>query len=216
MDITYLGHSSFRLKGKNAIVVCDPYEAAVGFRLPAVTADIVTVSHQHGDHNAAALVKPAGARTAPFLIQAPGEYEISGVSIFGYQTFHDEKTGADYGKNTIYAIVIDGVTVVHLGDLGHMLDDGLMEKLGEVDVLLCPVGGHHQISPKGAVELIQEIEPSYVIPMHYKTPAHAPLFADIAPLSDFEKVFGVTSEPVKSLSVSAGTVVDQTTLVVLE
>lgn len=216
MDITYLGHSSFKLKGKTGIVITDPFEKSIGFSLPAATADIVTISHQHGDHNHVQAVKPSGAREKPFIVEAAGEYEISGVSIFGYPSFHDDASGKERGKNIVFAIIIDGVTIVHLGDLGHTLPDSFIEKLGNVDVLLCPVGGTYTIGSKEAVNLIQEIEPSYIIPMHYKTDAHdEKTFGALETLADFEKAYGVTVEPVKSLSVSAGTMPEQTTLVVL-
>lgn len=216
MDITYLGHSSFRLKGKDATVVTDPFDKKVGFALPATTADIVTISHDHFDHNHIDGVKPTAKREAPFIIQAPGEYEVMGVSVFGFPSFHDQEKGEKRGSNTVYTIVLDGITVAHLGDLGHSLDDKFIENLGTVDVLLCPVGGHFTIDSKTAVDLIQEIEPSYIIPMHYKTDAHdQKVFGEVGSLADFEKAFGLSVEPVKSLSVSAGSLPEQTTLVVL-
>ncbi len=216
MDITYLGHSCFKLKGKAGTVVTDPYEKYVGFALPSTTADIITISHGHPDHNNLDSIKGAGTREKPFLINSAGEYEVSGISIFGYPTFHDDANGKERGPNIVYAIIIDGVTIVHLGDLGHELTDSFIEKLGSVDVLLTPVGGHYTINSKVAVNIIQEVEPSYVIPMHYKTDAHdQEKFGMLETLADFQKAFGVSVEPVKSLSVTAGTMPEQTTLVVL-
>lgn len=216
MEITYLGHSSFKLKGKDATVITDPFDKKVGFAYPSVTGDIVTSSHDHFDHASISAVKPTTKREKPFVISSPGEYEILGVSVFGYPSYHDDKQGAERGKNTIYAIVIDGITVVHLGDLGHTLDEHFIERLGTVDVLLCPVGGHFTIDDKTAVEIIQEIEPSYVIPMHYKTDAHDDkAFGELSTVADFEKEFGVTVEPVKSISMTLGSMPEQTTLVVL-
>ncbi|MEP7166614.1 MAG: MBL fold metallo-hydrolase [Candidatus Woesebacteria bacterium] len=216
MEITYLGHSSFRLKGKQGIVVTDPYDKSVGFSYPSTTADIVTVSHGHADHSNSGAVKPTPTREKPFLIHAAGEYEISGISVFGYPAFHDDDSGKERGRNIVYTIIIDGVTIAHLGDLGHTLSDSFIEKLGTVDVLLCPVGGKFTIDSKAAVDIIQEIEPSYVIPMHYKTEAHDPKgFGELQTLADFEKEFGVTVEPVKSLTVVAGSMPEQTTLVAL-
>jgi L-ascorbate metabolism protein UlaG (beta-lactamase superfamily) len=216
MEITYLGHSSFRLKGKDATVITDPFDKKVGFAFPAATADIVTISHDHFDHSNTQAVKPTTKREKSFIISAPGEYEISGVSVFGYPSFHDNSQGVERGRNTVYSIVIDGVTVVHLGDLGHTLDEKFIERLGTVDVLLCPVGGKYTIDSKTAVDLIQDIEPSYIIPMHYKTEGHdAKGFSELSSVADFEKEFGVTVEPVKSVSVSLGSMPEQTTLVVL-
>lgn len=217
MDISYLGHASFRLKSKTATVITDPFEKNVGFSFPSTaTADIVTVSHDHYDHNNASAIKPSGTKEKPFIVTAAGEYEVGGVSIFGYSSFHDDKQGAERGKNIVYSIHIDGVNVVHLGDLGHTLTESFIENLGEVDVLLCPVGGKYTIDAKTAVELIQEIEPSFVIPMHFKTDKHdEKTFSELQTLADFEKEFGLAAEPVKSLSVSSSTKPEQTTLVVL-
>jgi len=216
MEITYLGHSSFRLKGKQGIVVTDPFEKMVGFSYPATTADIVTSSHAHPDHNNVGAVKPTSSREKPFIITTAGEYGISGISVFGYQSFHDDQSGKERGSNIVYTIIVDGVTIVHLGDLGHTLSDAFIENLGTVDVLLCPVGGKYTIDSKVAVDIIQEVEPSFIIPMHYKTDAHdEKTFGELQTLADFEKAFGVTSEPVKSLTVNSGTMPEQTTLVVL-
>lgn len=216
MEITYLGHASFRIKGKQGTIVTDPYDKSVGFSYPATTADIVTVSHGHPDHANASAVKPTSTREKPFIITAAGEYEISGISVFGYQSFHDEASGKERGSNVVYTIVVDGITIAHLGDLGHSLSDSFIESLGTVDVLLCPVGGKYTIDSKAAVSIIQEIEPSYIIPMHYKTDAHEEkTYGELETVADFEKEFGVVSEPVKSLTLTAGSMPEQTTLVVL-
>lgn len=218
MEISYLGHACFRLKGKQGVVVTDPYDKSVGFSLGSTTADVVTVSHTHPDHNNVAAVKSGVNRDNPFIISMPGEYEVHGISVFGFGSFHDASGGKERGGNTVYAIHLDGVNVVHLGDLGHVPDDTFIESLGSVDVLLCPVGGFYTIDAKTAVEIIQEIEPSYVIPMHYKTDAHdQKTFGSLQTLADFEKAFGLQSEPVKSLSINAATAEpEQTTLVVLQ
>lgn len=216
MDITYLGHSSFKLKGKQGTVITDPFDSSVGFPFPSASADVVTVSHMHGDHNNTKGVSGTARRENPWLVTAAGEYEVAGISVFGYETFHDATEGKDRGKNTVYKIVLDGLTVVHLGDLGHPLSNGLLETLGNVDVLLCPVGGGFTIDPEAATEVIQSIEPSYIIPMHYKTDTHAAMFADIKTVEEFQKEYGVTAEPVASLTVSSGSAPDQTTLVVLK
>jgi len=216
MEISYLGHSSFKIKTKQGTVITDPYDKSVGFAFPSVTGDIVTSSHAHPDHNNMSAVKPSAGRDAPFLISAAGEYEVSGISIFGFPSFHDAVQGKERGPNIVYSIAAEGITVVHLGDLGHELTDEFIEDLGEVDVLLCPVGGVYTIDAKTAIEVIQAIDPYYVIPMHYKTAAHdASTYGSLQTVEDFVKAYGVTSEPVKSLSVSS-TKPEQTTLVVLE
>ena len=136
MDITFLGHSSFRLKGRTASLVCDPYDVKmVGLKYSAVEADIVTISHDHADHNQASQV--SGVKK---IISGPGEYEVMGISILGFPSFHDNKAGESRGKNTIYVFEVDGLRICHLGDLGHKLSQELVEDLGHIDILFIPVG----------------------------------------------------------------------------
>ena len=117
MDITYLGHSSFKIKTKTATIITDPFDPQmVGLKYSGVEGEIVTVSHAHADHNATG--KVAGVKK---IVEGPGEYEISGVSIMGFPSFHDNKEGAERGKNTIYVIEADGLRLAHLGDLGHTI-----------------------------------------------------------------------------------------------
>ena len=191
MDITYLGHSSFRIRGKTATVITDPYDAtAVGLKFPRhIEADIITVSHDHGDHNAVKQVEGN-----PFIIHGPGEYEIKGIGVVGLSVYHDEQKGELRGRNTMYRIEVDGVSIVHLGDLGHMLSSDEVNELDGVNVLMIPVGGVHTINATVAVHLINEIEPSVVIPMHYGRPElNQKLFSELAPLSVFLKEIGKES-----------------------
>lgn len=164
MDITYLGHASFKLRGKHATVVTDPFEASsVGLPFPKhTTADIVTVSHDHEDHNAVGVVEGN-----PFVVHGPGEYEIKGVGIVGIGVYHDDQKGALRGKNTIYRVELDGISLVHLGDLGHELSTTEVDGLDGVDILLVPVGGTYTINAATAAKVVGEIEPTIVIPMHY-------------------------------------------------
>lgn len=164
MEITSLGHSSFRLKGKTATVVTDPYDPAmVGLAFPKhVAADIVTVSHDHGDHNAV-----GNLEGRPFVVRGPGEYEIKGVGIVGIGVYHDTENGAQRGSNTIYRIELDGLSFVHLGDLGHSLSADQVDTLDGVDILFVPVGGYYTIDAPTAAALVNKISPSIVIPMHY-------------------------------------------------
>jgi L-ascorbate metabolism protein UlaG (beta-lactamase superfamily) len=218
MEITYLGHSCFKIKGKSGTVLMDPYADSVrSFKLPKVSVDMVTVSHQHPDHNAIDHAMGTARHEKSFIVDAPGEYEVSGISVFGYPTFHDDKKGSERGSNIIFVVNMDDLSVAHLGDLGHELDEKTIEALGTIDVLLCPVGGKYTIDPKQAVEVIRSIEPSYVIPMHYKTAEHdTKMFGEVAPLEDFLKVYGLTKEPVSSFNVSAGSLPEETELVVMK
>lgn len=164
MEITYIGHSCFKLKGKDVTVVTDPYEAKIGYKLPKLEADILTISHEHYDHN-----NRAGVPVRKLTAETPGEYESGGVFIQGYKTYHDDSQGSERGANTVFVIDVDGFTVLHLGDLGHALSKETLEKLPSVDVLLIPVGGKYTIDSETAAKVISSIEPGIVVPMHYHT-----------------------------------------------
>lgn len=218
MDIQFIGHSCFRLKGKEGIVVTDPYSSSVGFPFPSLKADIVTVSHSHPDHNNILAVKPTAQRSKVFVIQNPGEYEVSGISVYGYPSWHDGLQGAERGFNTMYSIFLDGVHILHLGDLGHALDEKSIQDIPEVDILLCPVGGHFTIDPKQASEVISALEPSVIIPMHYKTADHnAETFGELATLEEFCKEYGKTGETTDKFSYTKKTLEEtETQLVILQ
>jgi L-ascorbate metabolism protein UlaG (beta-lactamase superfamily) len=216
MEISYLGHSCVKLRGKAGTVVCDPYAASVGFAMPAISADIVTVSHEHDDHAASGPIKPTARRDRPFLITEVGEYEVGGISVFGFPSYHDDQKGAERGRNVMFKVVVDGVTICHLGDLGHTLTEQAVEDLGIVDVLLCPVGGVFTISPQEATQVIQDIDPSIVIPIHYKTPQHAAMYEKLATLEVFLKEFGAQAQTQPKLIVESGKLPEELQLTVLE
>ena len=210
MDVTWLGQSCFRLRGKNAAVVTDPVPPSLGLRLPRQEAEVVTVSHEHENHSYLQAV-----REGAFEIKGPGEYEIAGVSVIGLSTFHDTEKGAKRGRNTVYLIEIDDVTVCHLGDLGHVLGDAEAETVSSVDVLLVPVGSRTAISAAQAAEVVRQLEPRYVIPMHYATPG---LKVQLDGVDRFLKEMAVTAvEPMPKLSVQATSSTEfETKVVVLE
>lgn len=167
MKIRWFGHSCFLLTGTSGVrVLTDPFNEKVGYPVPAVQADIVTVSHQHFDHNHTAVVQ--GRFT---VFDSPGSYTTHGVEIHGFPTFHDDDQGHQRGNNVLFRISLDGLTVVHCGDLGHMLTREQGESIGQVDVLLLPVGGTYTIGCAEAVELMRLLRPVITIPMHYRTPA---------------------------------------------
>lgn len=166
LTITYFGHSAFRIHGKKATVVTDPYDETVfGRVMVKVSADIVTVSHSHCDHSDTSRVTGD-----PFIVDQPGEYEIKRVFILGVPSFHDAEKGAKRGKNTIYVIEIDGVKICHLGDLGHKLTDKQQEEISGVDIIMVPVGGVYTLDVAKAVEVVNQVEPKVVMPMHYQLP----------------------------------------------
>ncbi|CAN5280633.1 MBL fold metallo-hydrolase [soil metagenome] len=216
MEITYLGHSCFKLKGKSGTVITDPYDSSIGLVLPKTSADIVTVSHQHHDHNAVQKIAGTSKREKPFIIQHTGEYEIGGISVFGTASFHDDKLGAERGENIIFTMLMDELLICHLGDLGHELTDDQLEELGTIDVLLCPVGGHLTIDSKVAIKVIQQIEPTYIIPMHYKTAQHGKIFDEVQPLEAFLKEYGSSPTPQPKLIVEKNKLPEETELVVLQ
>ena len=208
MDITWLGHSCFRIRGSHATVIADPYSPSLGYSLGKPSAHIVCVSHQHPGH---CYVQGIGG--GPRLITGPGEYEISGVLIIGIATFHDQEGGRKRGKNTVYIIEIDEVSVCHLGDLGHVLTAEQVEELGNVDVLLLPVGGVSTINAPMAAEVVRQLEPKIVIPMHYKTEA---LSRELEPVERFLKEIGVKEANLQpKLSISRSSLPDSTQVFLL-
>lgn len=216
MDITYLGHSCFKLKGSAGTVVMDPYYDYVGLTMPSVTADVITISHQHKDHNASQQVKATSRRDKPFLIDRPGEYEVADISVFGVPTWHDGSQGTERGQNIIFTVVIDTVSVCHLGDLGHELNEEQIAKIGSVDVLLCPVGGVFTINPIQAIKVIQSLDPAIVIPMHFKTPQHDPaVFGELQTQEDFLKEYGLSPTAIDKLSVDKNRLPEETEVVTL-
>jgi len=166
MDIFWLGHSCFRIKGSGATLITDPYSPDTGYTMGKQSARIVTVSHAHPGHSNVQAISDE-----PKAIVGPGEYEVSGVLIVGFKTYHDNDKGEKRGKNTVFIIHMDELTICHLGDLGHSLTSEQLEELEDVDVLFIPVGGVSTIDGSKAAEVVRQIEPKIVIPMHYQTEA---------------------------------------------
>ena len=211
MEINWLGHACFRLKGKDVVLITDPYDKPVGYNLGRPQANIVTMSHDHHDHNNAAAI--AGN---PKLVKGPGEYEIKNVFIKGITTFHDAEDGKARGRNTAYTISIDDVTVCHLGDLGHVLTQGQAEELDGVDVLLVPVGGTYTINAAQAAEVVSILEPKIVIPMHFQTEVLT-LGKTLDSVEKFLKEMGQPGVEVQpKLVVTRGSLPDETQVVVLD
>ncbi|MDD3711111.1 MAG: MBL fold metallo-hydrolase [Patescibacteria group bacterium] len=187
MNITWLGHSCFKIEekisDKNISIITDPFTKEIGLKVPNIEADIVSVSHDHHDHN-----NVSSLRGKPFVVDTAGEFDISGVIIEGVRSYHDDKQGSDRGDNIIFRFDIEGLSLAHLGDLGDVLDNKQLEKLGGVDILFIPVGGKYTIDAKKAVEVISQIEPRIVIPMHYKT---KDLKIDIEGVDKFIKELGI-------------------------
>ena len=211
MEITWLGHSCFRLRGRDAAVVTDPCAKSTGYTIGRPAADIVTVSHDHPGHNNVAVVQGD-----PRVVEGPGEFEIAGVLIMGIRTYHDGEKGEKLGRNTAYVIEVDDVRICHLGDLGHIPTSDQVEELSGVDVLLTPVGGGNTIGGAAAAETVSLLEPKLVIPMHYQTPAAK---ADLEPLDRFLKEIGAKGaleERQPKLAVTKSTLPHETKVQVLD
>ena len=164
MKIRYLGHSSFLLtESTGTAIVCDPSGEEVGFRMPEVSADAVTVSHHHYDHDNA---KAVGGN--PVILDREQGYELPGVVINAVKSYHDDRQGALRGENVIFKFRMDGLDVCHLGDLGEECSSELIEAILPVNVLLIPVGGNYTIDAAMAKEYVDRIMPDVVIPMHYR------------------------------------------------
>ncbi len=186
MTITWFGQSCFRLEAKEGSVLIDPFSKELGLKPPRIKDEVILVTHQHADHN-----NIADANPEAFIIQNPGEYENHGIAIRGIQSFHDNKEGTERGLNTIYVLKAEEMNICHLGDLGHVLTDHQIEDIGDVDILMIPVGGTYTIDAKTAVEVINQIEPKIVIPMHYKVSGlNSPLDGP----EKFVKELGLTPE----------------------
>jgi len=198
MIITWQGHSCFKIQDKigpeGVTVVTDPFDKKVGLKVPNFEADIVTISHDHFDHNNAGAL-----RGKPMVLDCAGEYDFKGVLVEGVDSYHDEKEGKERGHNIIFRIEIDDISITHLGDLGSPLNDTQLEKLVGTDILLIPVGGGYTIDAKKAVEIIAQIEPRIVIPMHYKIPG---LKVDVEGVDKFVKELGIQATYEDKLKIS--------------
>lgn len=211
MDISWLGHASFKIKGKTASLVTDPYGEKTGLKFPKVEADIITVSHDHYDHNAVELIEGK-----PFVINGPGEYEVKGTNVVGIPSYHDTKKGEERGKNILYNARVDGVGVVHLGDLGQdELTPGQIEALGNVDILMIPVGSIYTIDAATAAKIVAQLEPSIIIPMHYLDKDSK--MTQLEPVDKFLKEMGKEEiQPVKKITISKDRLPEEPQVILLE
>jgi len=208
MEITWLGHSCFLIRGKERTILTDPCHPDLGYRLSEPKADIVTLSHFHPGHSYI-----EGVANEPKQIKSPGEYEIGGTFITGVASFHDDKKGEVRGKNTIYIIEIDDITLCHLGDLGHPLDSHLIEEIGDIGILFLPVGEVSTIPIDTAVEIVRQLEPPIVIPMHYKTEAFTGKLSPVDKFLDKMRIKWIESKP--KLSITSSSLPSSTQTVVL-
>jgi L-ascorbate metabolism protein UlaG (beta-lactamase superfamily) len=209
MEITWLGHSCFKIRGKQATVITDPFSPGGAYSLGKASANIVTISHDHSGHSYS-----AGIGGNPRVIRRPGEYEIASVLIIGLATFHDAAKGADRGKNVVYIMETEELSICHLGDLGQPLTDGQIEEIGKVDVLMVPVGGVTTINATAAAALVRQMEPRIVLPMHYKTSGFK---GELDPVDNFLREFGTQqTAPQAKLNVNKNNLPLTTQVILLE
>lgn len=202
--INWAGQSCFQISVSNsrdhlADIVIDPFDQELGLKVPSFSADILLVTHSHSDHNNVKAIKGT-----PFIISGPGEYEVKEVFIKGVSAFHDNSEGKERGINTIYTIEAEGLRFCHLGDLGQkQLTDEQLEKIGQIDILMVPVGGTYTISSLEAPKIISQIDPKIVIPVHFQLPK---LNLKLDDVEKFLKAMGKNSiVPQDKFTVKSGT-----------
>lgn len=209
MEIDWFGHACFRLRSREGTVITDPYSKEIGLNFPRPRGDIVTISHDHpGHHNS------DGVKGDPKVIDGPGEYEIKNIFVTGIPTAHDKRGGKDRGPNTVYVIELDGLTICHMGDLGHVPTQQQAEALSNVHVLLLPVGGVSTINAADAAEIVSLVEPQIVIPMHFQLSALK--FKLDSPVKFFKEMGIKAPKAVPSLKVTKDSLPQETQVVLLE
>lgn len=174
MDLTYFGHATFLASAADGTtILIDPFNPEVGYPMPEVRPTAVTLSHEHSDHNYVKMAQ-GSPKVIRGLQQGGSDWNkvderVGQVHVRTVPTFHDKSRGGERGRNAVFIFETEGLRVVHLGDLGHTLDPGQVESIGQPDVLMIPVGGHFTIGPSEADEVVRSLNARLVLPMHYKT-----------------------------------------------
>jgi L-ascorbate metabolism protein UlaG (beta-lactamase superfamily) len=194
MTIQWYGHACFKIttrwtppgspQSEEIVFVIDPFDKKIGLRPPGGKADVVLVTHDHDDHN------NAGALSGdPLVISGPGEYDVKGVFIKGLGAYHDMKEGRERGRVTMYVLEMEDLKICHLGDFGQEeLTEEQLAQIGDIDILMVPVGGVYTIDAEGAQKIANQIEPAIIIPMHYHVPG---LSVKLEKVEEFLKAMGV-------------------------
>ncbi len=209
MEIVWLGHSSFRIRAREATVITDPCPPSTGYAIGKPTADIVTLSHAHDDHT---FLKAVAGK--PTVLDSVGEYEICGAFVTAIQTYHDGERGGERGKNLTFVIEMEGIKICHLGDLGHVPTADQAEGMTGADVLMIPVGGDSTIDAAKAAEIVPMLDARIVIPMHYKTPVTKGNLESADRFLKEMQASAVQAQP--KLSLSYNTVPSDTQVIVLD
>ena len=190
MVISWYGQSCFKIQSGDLVIAIDPFSKEIGLTPPRFRSDVVLVTHSHFDHSNSEAM--AGE---PFIITGPGEYETKGVYVHGIETFHDTKEGKERGLNTVYIIELEDIRILHLGDFGEeKLRDETLEAIGDVDIMLVPVGGTYTIDAEQAAKVVKQVEPKRAIPMHYKIPG---LKVKLDGVDEFLKEMGASKTEVQ-------------------
>jgi L-ascorbate metabolism protein UlaG (beta-lactamase superfamily) len=207
LELTYLGHSAFRLRGKDVTIVTDPHPPELGAPMGKPSAHVVTISHKSPNHSYS-----QGVAGNPRIVSGPGEYELADTLIAGVATSMEPRVGP---TNTAYVFRVEDMNICHLGDLRDKLTDKQIEEIGSIDVLLVPVGGGSAIGPAKAATVITQLEPSVVVPMHYRVDG---VQADsLEPVDLFCREVGLKDYvPEPKLSVTKGSLTNEVRIVVLE
>lgn len=215
MDIYWYGQACFKLKGKNGAVIIDPYDPDfTGLKIPKdLQADVVLSTHDHKDHNFVSAVSTSKG-VKPMIFSEPGEYEVVGVVITGISSFHDNSEGVERGANTIFHLLFDNLDIVHLGDLGQVrLTEEQIALIGQTDILLIPVGSVYTINSKAASDIVSQLEPKIIIPMHYGIEG---LKFELEGVDGFLKEMGAENVvPMPKLSISKERLPEEPQVVVL-
>jgi L-ascorbate metabolism protein UlaG (beta-lactamase superfamily) len=218
MELTWYGRTCIRLRGKDAIVVADPFQSVVGPTGRGITGDIVTFSHPDdhplprgkGKHSRDGRTLLPSSLDDAFVLDGPGEYEVKEVLLTGVRTYRDDANGAELGKQVAFAVEVDGVHTIHLGDIGHLLSEEKLGDIGAVDIVCVPLGG--SLSPAKAAALVAQLDPQIVVPM--------PICEDEADCADALKRFfhemGAEAVIQPKLSVTATSLPSETITVLLE
>jgi L-ascorbate metabolism protein UlaG (beta-lactamase superfamily) len=209
MEITWYGGGCFRLRGRGATVITDPFAPDAGYRLPRMGANIVTISHNGPANNYARVV-----RDDPYVVSGPGEYEVGGVFVIGVACYHDDADGAEHGPNTAYLIELEDMTICHLGDLGHVPTQEQIEEFDGIDILMVPVGGKDTLTGPRAAEVVNLLEPKVVIPMRYRI---ADMDRELATVTRFlTEMEAKETQPEESLKITASQLGEDIRVCVLE
>lgn len=200
MRIEWIGHACFQLTAQDGTVaITDPYDESVGIEMIPLTADLITMSHEHHDHNETSMIVGS-----PVIARGGELASVSGVTARAVNSWHDDAQGEKRGANFIRIFGVDGLKIVHMGDQGCMPDEDVLEAIADADVMMIPVGGTYTVDAAGAKAIIDLAKPRCVIPMHVKT-AHCPYL--IAKVGDFLTLMGVQdAAPVHALEITEGTV----------